>query len=74
VEPARTASLTFAEYVAREAESDVEHEYVNGEIFTRNDDDGSWTFRSVESPGSVRLPSIGCELALDAVYRDPLAG
>lgn len=190
MEPARTPSTTFAEYIALEAESDVKHEYVNGEIFAmaggtlehsriaaniilelgaqlrgrpcvvytsdarvrvratglatypdasivcgsierdpedtntltnpvvlvevlsdgteaydrgekfahyqripslreyllvsqhgkridhylRNDDDGSWTFRSVESPGSVRLPSIGCELALDAVYRDPLAG
>lgn len=188
MEPARTSSRTFAEYVALEAESDVKHEYVNGEVFAMaggtlehsriaaniilelgaqlrgrpcvvytsdarvrvratglatypdasivcgsierdpedantltnpvvlvevlsdgteaydrgekfahyqripslreyllvsqhgkridhylRNDDGTWTFRAVEPPGGVRLPSIGCELALDAVYRDPLA-
>lgn len=41
--------------------------------YLRNDDD-TWTFRSVETPGSLQLPSIGCELSLEAVYRNPLAG
>jgi Uma2 family endonuclease len=43
------------------------------EHFTRNDD-GSWTLRDLVPPEPVRLPSIGCELALSEVYRDPLAG
>lgn len=38
---------------------------------SRNDD-GSWTLRDVEPPGAVRLPSIGCELVFDEVYRNPL--
>jgi len=34
-------------------------------------DDGSWTLRDVVAPGSsVQLPSIGCALSLDEVYRD----
>lgn len=41
--------------------------------YVRNDD-GSWTFRLVEAPGSLRLPSIDCELSLEAVYRDPFGG
>ena len=41
---------------------------------SRNDnDDGSWTLRDVTSAAIVRLPSIGCELSLDDVYRDPFA-
>lgn len=40
--------------------------------YLRNDD-GSWTLRSVEPPDVARLTSIGCELSLDEVYRDPLA-
>jgi Uma2 family endonuclease len=42
------------------------------EHFSRNADD-SWTLRDVTSPEVVRIPSIGCVLALDVVYRDPLA-
>jgi hypothetical protein len=36
-------------------------------------DDGTWAVQSVGSGGSVRLASIDCELAVDSVYRDPLA-
>jgi Uma2 family endonuclease len=39
---------------------------------SRNDD-GSWTLRDVVGASVVRLPSIGCELSLDEVYRDPFA-
>lgn len=39
---------------------------------SRNDD-GTWTLRDVAPPGVVQLPSIGCELSLDEVYRDPFA-
>lgn len=41
------------------------------EHYTRNDD-GTWTLHEVRPPASVRL-SIGCELPVDAVYRNPLA-
>jgi Uma2 family endonuclease len=39
---------------------------------SRNDD-GSWTLRDVVGASVVRLPSIGCELSLAEVYRDPFA-
>jgi Uma2 family endonuclease len=39
---------------------------------SRNDD-GSWTLRDLPPTAIVRLPSIGCELSLDEVYRDPFA-
>jgi Uma2 family endonuclease len=42
------------------------------EHFSRNDD-GSWTLRDVEPPGIVQLPSIGCALSLDEVYKSLLA-
>ncbi len=38
----------------------------------RRNDDGTWTLTPVEPPGIVRL-SIGCELSVAAVYRDPFA-
>lgn len=85
-EPARKLLHTFAEYVALDAGSETRHELVNGEIFAmavsqherriehyhRNDDD-TWTLRDVRAGGSARLDAIGCELAADAVYDDPLA-
>ena len=42
------------------------------EVFSRNGD-GSWTLRETRSE-AIELPSIGCRLAIDDVYRDPLAG
>jgi Uma2 family endonuclease len=39
---------------------------------SRNDD-GSWTLRDATGTDVVRLPSIGCELSLAEVYRDPFA-
>jgi Uma2 family endonuclease len=41
------------------------------EHYRRNDDD-TWTLREVRAPGAVRL-SIGCELSVEDVYRDPMA-
>jgi len=38
--------------------------------YRRNDDD-TWTLTAVEAPGNVQL-SIGCELSVAAVYRNPL--
>ena len=38
----------------------------------RRNDDGTWTLRDVELAGVVQL-SIGCELSVSAVYRNPLA-
>ena len=39
---------------------------------SRNDD-GSWTLRDVTSSAVVQLPSIGCDLSLDEVYRNPFS-
>jgi Uma2 family endonuclease len=39
------------------------------EVFTRHDD-GSWTFRAHGPGETVRLSSIGCDLAVDSVYLD----
>jgi Uma2 family endonuclease len=39
----------------------------------RRNDDGTWTLRDVGEGGEVSLTSIGCTLAVDAVYHDPLA-
>jgi Uma2 family endonuclease len=42
------------------------------EHLSRNDD-GTWTLRDVAAPATgVQLPSIGCALSLDEVYRDLL--
>jgi Uma2 family endonuclease len=40
--------------------------------YHRNDD-GTWTLRDVRAGGEVRLDSVGCHIAVDAVYDDPLA-
>lgn len=40
----------------------------------RRESDGSWSRHVTASGGSVRLESIDAELAVDEVYRDPLAG
>jgi Uma2 family endonuclease len=42
------------------------------EHYHRNDD-GSWTLLDVRARGEVRLEAIGCRLAVDAIYDDPLA-
>lgn len=42
------------------------------EHLSRNDD-GTWTLRDVTASALVRLPSIGCELSLDEVYKNPFA-
>jgi Uma2 family endonuclease len=42
------------------------------EVFSRNDDE-SWTLREARS-GAVDLAAIGCSLAVEDVYRNPLAG
>jgi Uma2 family endonuclease len=39
----------------------------------RREPDGSWTRHAARSGGFVTLVSLGCELAVDEVYRDPLA-
>lgn len=41
------------------------------EHYRRNEDD-TWTLREVRASGAVHL-SIGCELSVDDVYRDPMA-
>ena len=40
------------------------------EHLSRNDD-GSWTLRDVVAPGVVALPSIGCSLELEEIYKNP---
>jgi Uma2 family endonuclease len=42
------------------------------EVFSRNGD-GSWTLREARS-GAVDLPTIGCRLSVEDVYRNPLGG
>jgi Uma2 family endonuclease len=38
----------------------------------RREDDGSWTRHEAGAGGAVRVASLGCELAVDEVYRDGL--
>lgn len=38
----------------------------------RRDRDGGWTRHEAGPGGAIRLESVGCELAVDEVYRDPL--
>ncbi len=40
----------------------------------RREQDGSWTTHEARAGGSVKLVSLGCELPVDEVYRDPLVG
>lgn len=42
------------------------------EVFTRTDD-GAWRLREWRKGERVELTSVGCTLAVDDVYRDPLA-
>jgi Uma2 family endonuclease len=35
--------------------------------------DGTWALRDAGEAGHVRLEAVGCEIAVDAVYEDPLA-
>ena len=39
----------------------------------RREAGGDWSLIRAESGGSIHLASVGCDLAVDAVYRDPLA-
>jgi Uma2 family endonuclease len=39
----------------------------------RREDDGSWTSREARPTATASLASLGCDLAVDEVYRDPLA-
>jgi Uma2 family endonuclease len=43
------------------------------EVYTRTDD-GAWKLREWRSGGRVELTSLAVSLAVDDVYRDPLAG
>ncbi len=38
----------------------------------RREEDGAWTRHEARAGGAVRLVSLGCELAVDEVYRDGL--
>jgi Uma2 family endonuclease len=40
----------------------------------RREEDGSWSRHEARPGGSALLASLGCELPVDDVYRDPLAG
>jgi len=42
------------------------------EVYRRNEDGSSWTLRVAEVSESVELASIGCELAVDSVYKNAL--
>jgi Uma2 family endonuclease len=39
----------------------------------RREADGTWSRHEVRSGGTASLASLGCDLAVDEVYRDPLA-
>jgi Uma2 family endonuclease len=39
----------------------------------RREMDGSWSRHEARAGGSIALVSIGCELGVDEIYRDPLA-
>ena len=59
------ARHTRAEYMA------FEKQLV--EIF-RREEDGSWSRHEARPGGTALLASLSCELPVDDVYRDPLAG
>jgi hypothetical protein len=40
----------------------------------RREKDGSWSRIESRSGGVVKLASLGCEISVEDVYRDPLAG
>lgn len=50
----------------------VAHAERRVEVWHRQED-GRWTAESSCPEGVVRIESLGCELPLDAIYRDPLA-
>jgi len=49
----------------------VAHEERRVDVF-RRDADGSWSSQTARAGGTLRLESVGCALAVDEVYRDPL--
>jgi len=50
----------------------VAHDRPEAEV-VRREPDGSWSRHIARGPGAVRLESIGCQLPVDEIYRDPLA-
>jgi Uma2 family endonuclease len=57
---------SLREYVlVSQHERRIEHHHRNA--------DGTWTLRDVRAGERARLDAVGCELAVDAVYDDPLA-
>jgi Uma2 family endonuclease len=50
----------------------IAHDRPEAEV-VRREPDGSWSRHIARSSGAVRLESIGCELPVDEIYRDPLA-
>lgn len=48
----------------------VAHDSQHVELWRRQD--GDWVRHDVDAPESVHLESLGCELPLEEIYRDPL--
>ena len=42
-------------------------------LVDREENDGSWSRHVSNDGATARLTSIGCELAVDEIYKDPLA-
>jgi len=66
--PARKPTMTYAEYLVFEEKSVERHI----EVYRRNEA-GRWELYEYESGSHVELASVGCKIAVDDVYRDPLA-
>lgn len=69
--PRQGRKYAIGDYVRLEEYSNVRHDHRIDVV--RRGDDGSWSRESAGAGGTLWLTSIDGELAVDDVYRDPLA-
>lgn len=75
---ARQPAMTYADYLAFEHESEVKHEFVNGQAFAMAEEGENHTQGSrwqlvgavFGKGGSLYLQSIDLVIALSAIYED----
>jgi hypothetical protein len=67
---------SFYDYAELDAASTLKHEYLDGWVWAMaggSPEHAGIAASVVVQQGAAELPAIGCQLAIDEIYRDPLA-